>query len=166
MTDAVSNTVHLRPRRALTPAQELIWTSQRLEPSSPHQNMALITRFGSHIDPVRFMAAVDEVVAQSDALRTTIREVDGIPHPTVAAAPPAPCKLIRVEADRLEEWMQERIAVPFDLSRVAYDMVLIDLGEGKRRELGKPVQRRCRSVPRHRDRPAELQRGMERAERR
>ena len=76
--------VHLEPRKSLTPAQELIWTSQRLQPDSPHQNMALLTRFDDAVDPKRFCAAVDAVVAQSDALRTRIRAVDGVPHPVVA----------------------------------------------------------------------------------
>ena len=131
MTDAVSKTVHLQPRRSLTPAQELIWTSQRLEPGSPHQNMALITRFGAPIDPERFLAAVDSVLSQSDALRTTIREIDGVPHPFVSTDIPASCEVVRVDAEHLEEWMTERLSRTFDLARAAYDMVLIDLGNGE-----------------------------------
>ncbi len=130
MTDGNStlNSVHLQPRRSLTPAQELIWTSQRLQPDSPHQNMALITRFDGAIDPGRFLASVDAVVADSDALRTVIRELDGIPHPTVAAAPTSPCTVVRLQPHELEEWMQQRIATPIDLSVAAYESVLIDLG--------------------------------------
>ena len=129
MTETVSNAVHLQPRRSLTPAQQLIWTSQRLEPDSPHQNMALITRFGAPIDPERFLGAVDAVVANSDALRTTIREIDGIPHPSVSLEVPAPCSVVRVDEHQLEAWIADRISRTFDLSSALYDMVLIDLGE-------------------------------------
>ena len=129
MTETVSNAVHLQPRRSLTPAQQLIWTSQRLEPDSPHQNMALITRFGAPIDPERFLVAVDAVVANSDALRTTIREIDGVPHPSVSLEVPAPCSVVRVDEHQLEAWIADRISRTFDLSSALYDMVLIDLGE-------------------------------------
>ncbi len=91
--------------------------------------MALITRFGAPIDPARFMGAVDDVVAMSDALRTTIREIDGIPHPAIASAPPAPCKLVRLDPSDLDQWMHDRLSVTFDLSKAAYDSVLLDLGD-------------------------------------
>ncbi|MFT7473997.1 MAG: amino acid adenylation domain-containing protein [Verrucomicrobiales bacterium] len=127
----MSDSVHLRPLRSLTPAQELIWTSQRLQPDSPHQNMALLTTFGAPIDAARFLAAVDDVVATSDALRTTIREIDGIPHPVVSAEIPSPCKVVRVDRDQLDEWMQQRLAKPIDLTSSAYEAVLIDLGNSE-----------------------------------
>lgn len=125
----MSSSVHLHPRRSLSPAQELIWTSQRLEPESPHQNMALLTKFDAPIDPDRFIAAVDAVVGRSDALRTTVRDVDGVPHPTIAASAPVGCKLARVAPADLERWMDERISVPLDVSRSCYESVLVDLGE-------------------------------------
>ena len=129
MSETVPNAVHLQPRRSLTPAQKLIWTSQRLQPDAPHQNMALITHFGASIDPARFLESVDAVVAQSDALRTTIREIDGVAHPAVSSAPPAPCKLVRLDPADLATWMQDRLTVTFDLSKAAYDSVLIDFGD-------------------------------------
>ena len=128
MSDSASSVVQLQPRRNLTPAQELIWTSQRLEPDSPHQNMALLTRFAAPIDPARFLAAVDSVISDSDALRTTIREIDGIAHPSVAPEPPARCRLLRLAEYELESWAEARVRERFDLAVAAYDLVLIDLG--------------------------------------
>ena len=124
----MTNPVHLQPRRSLSPAQELIWTSQRLEPDSPHQNMALITHFDAPIDPGRFTAAVDAVIGQSDALRTTVRNLDGVPHPSVSASVPAPCTVTRVAPGELDAWMHERIRVPLDVSIASYESVLVDLG--------------------------------------
>lgn len=125
----MSNPVYLTPRRSLTPSQELIWTSQRLQPDSPHQNMALITRFGAPIDPERFRTAVDAVVERSDALRTIVREVDGVPHPAMSPTAPSPCALVEVAPEELDSWMRERIGVPIDVSNAAYESVLVDHGE-------------------------------------
>ena len=125
----MNNPVHLTPRRSLTPSQELIWTSQRLQPDSPHQNMALVTRFGAPIDPERFLSAVDSVANRSDALRTTVREVDGVPHPAVAASTPSPCALLRLEESEFDQWVQGRIRQPIDISSAAYESVLVDHGD-------------------------------------
>ena len=125
----MSSPVHLQPRTPLSPSQELIWTSQRLEPESPHQNMALITRFDEPIDEARFLRAVESVIEQSDALRTTFRAVDGVPHPTVNSAPPAPCTVEQVSSSDLDRWMSDRISTPLAVERAAYESVLIDLGD-------------------------------------
>ncbi len=127
----MSQSVLLRPRRALSPAQELIWTSQRLEPESPHQNMALLTRFDSPIDPDRFLNAVDAVVARSDALRTIITVIDGVPHPVLSQDPPVACKVARVDDADLDVWARNRISEPLDTSVSTYDAVLIDRGEDR-----------------------------------
>ena len=127
---STSSPVQLGPRNSLTPAQELIWTSQRLHPDSPHQNMALLTRFESAIDADRFCAAVDAVVSASDALRTRIRTVDGVPHPVVDVAPPAPCRHVRVDSADLDAWVDDRLHTPLDLSIAAYDSVLLELETG------------------------------------
>ena len=126
----MSQTVQLKPRRSLSPAQQLIWTSQRLEPDAPHQNMALVTRFTESIEPNRFLDAVDAVVARSDALCTIVKIIDGVPHPTRASSAPAPCKIDRVEPDDLDAWVDNRICSPLDLSEAAYESVLVDLGNG------------------------------------
>ncbi len=90
--------------------------------------MALLTRFGSPIDPAKFLTAVDTVVSQSDCLRTLVRDVDGVPHPTISAAPPAPCAVTRVDPNDLDAWVAERIAQPLDVAKSSYESVLIDLG--------------------------------------
>ena len=108
----MNSSVYLRPRNSLTPAQELIWTSQRLHPDAPHQNMALLTRFAAPIDPKRFLDAVDAVVGASDALRTRVWEVDGVPHPTVVADSPAPCLHIRLDEDAVDAVSYTHLTLP------------------------------------------------------
>lgn len=127
----MTNSVYLSPRRSLTPSQELIWTSQRLQPDSPHQNMALITRFDAPIDAGRFLHAVDVVASRSDALRTTVREVDGVPHPAIASATPSPCTVLRLDEARLDDWLADRIARPIDIATAAYESVLLDHGSDR-----------------------------------
>ena len=121
----MSSPVQLRPRRSLTSAQELIWTSQRLHRDAPHQNMGLLTRFSEAIDPERFLDAVDTVISASDALRTRVWEIDGVPHPTVVTDPPAPCRHIEVADHELDSWVAQQVSVPIDVAEAAYDSVLI-----------------------------------------
>ena len=123
--------VRLHPRRALTPAQELIWTAQRLHPEVPLSNMANLSTFEAPIEPGRFVEAVDRVVAGSDALRTTIVEIDGVPHPRTAPEPPSPTEVVAVPDDELDAWMQDRISRPLDVSDGVYDSALLDHGDGR-----------------------------------
>ena len=125
----MNQSVQIKPRRSLSPAQELIWMSQRLEPGSPHQNMALVTRFDQPIEPGKFLDAVDSVVAESDALRTMVMLVDGVPHRMIAPVPPAPCKIARVDPTDFDAWISARVQVPLDTSTAAYESVLVDLGD-------------------------------------
>ncbi|MGI9606484.1 MAG: amino acid adenylation domain-containing protein [Acidimicrobiales bacterium] len=125
----MSQSVRLEPRRSLTTSQELIWASQRLHPDAPLQNMANVSRISGSLDPQRFVRAVDEVVRGSDALRTVVREVDGVPHPAVLETPPMLTEVIALSEADLDSWMDERISVPLDLARTAYDSVLFNHGD-------------------------------------
>ena len=93
--------------------------------------MALLTRFGQPIDPERFLAAFVAVASRSDALRTTVRDVDGVPHPRVEAELPSHPRIARVRPEDLESWICERIAAPLDVSVAAFESVLLDLGGDK-----------------------------------
>ncbi len=90
--------------------------------------MALLTTFGAPIDADRFLEAVDAVVRTSDALRTTVREIDGVPHPILSAVPPSTTKVLRLDREDLDEWMHTRISRPIDLDKAAYESALIDHG--------------------------------------
>jgi len=127
----MSQSVQLHPRRSLSAAQELIWTSQRLHPGVPLANMANLSRFIGDIEPERFVAAVDEVVASSDALRMRIREVDGVPHPSVASGPTSTTEVLELGVEAIEDWVRDRIAVPLDPAVSVYDSVLLDHGSGR-----------------------------------
>lgn len=63
----------------LTRSQFLIWMGQQLHPDDPLYNMVLAFRFGGALDPYHFQQAFQALLNQSDALRTIIDEVNGIP---------------------------------------------------------------------------------------
>ncbi|NNF53741.1 MAG: amino acid adenylation domain-containing protein [Acidimicrobiales bacterium] len=121
----MSTPVHLTPNRQLTPAQELLWTSQRLHPDVPLANMATIATIEGIIDPDRFVAAVDQVIGGSDVLRLRISEINAVPYPTLVSEPPSQTLLIQLPAEELHEWMHLRISQPLDLGTSVYDSVLI-----------------------------------------
>ncbi|RZV47470.1 MAG: amino acid adenylation domain-containing protein [Acidimicrobiales bacterium] len=117
--------VRLRPRNELTASQQLIWTSQRLNPDVPLANMATVSRIDALLDPQRFVDAVNAVVAGSDALRLAVIEVDGAPHPSTHDAPTSATTVIEMAHEELDAWMADRIATPIDVGTSVYDSVLI-----------------------------------------
>jgi amino acid adenylation domain-containing protein len=77
----------LYARGNLTRGQLLIWLSQELRPQSPIYNIAVVHEFRADIDPDRFAAALAEVIADSDALRTRIVVDHGVPRQVVDERP-------------------------------------------------------------------------------
>ena len=127
----------VRGSLALTRSQELIWTGQKLHPDAPLYNMALAFRIEQAISPDRFRRAVDSVVRDSDALRTTITEDDlGTPRQRVLESCPVDLQLIDLskEADpqaSADTLLRERSARSFDLGSRLLDTALLQLGEAR-----------------------------------
>lgn len=67
----------------LTRSQFLIWMGQQLHPDDPLYNMVLTFNFGGELDPDHFRQAFQVLLNQSDALRTVIDEVNGVPFQRV-----------------------------------------------------------------------------------
>lgn len=88
--------------------------------------MATAHRLSGRIDPARLIAAFDEVVRRSDALRTLVDDRSGsepwarVPHESSASM-----TLIDLAAGDVDTWCAERIARPIDLASGAFDSVLI-----------------------------------------
>ncbi len=109
--------------------QRALWSSQRRQPGSPHQNMALLSHIEGTVDAQRLADAFHQVVAGSDVLRTTI--VD---------SPDGPAVRLRKQPDRTEltpldrpaalRWARERVQNPLDLRRAGYDSVIIEHPDG------------------------------------
>ncbi|MFE3826557.1 amino acid adenylation domain-containing protein [Streptomyces sp. NPDC059092] len=119
----------------LTAAQRGLWFAQKLDPENPSYNVAEFADVTGPMDPARLGAAVRQVVAETDALRLTFGERDGVPFQTVhpsggvdvaladlsAAEDPYGEALRRMRAD---------LAAPADLARgPLVRMALYRLGE-------------------------------------
>ena len=64
----------------LTASERLIWTGQRLDPASPLYNMALSIEIPAALDVPAFRRAFQQLVDETDALRTSFVEQEGQPR--------------------------------------------------------------------------------------
>ena len=118
----------------LTKLQMIYWVGQSLRPSSPLFNVVVTFRLNASIDEELFSEAFAMVVQQSDALRTVIREDDGVPQRVILSEPPKPLQLLNLSGEpdpevALQIWHEARQKQALDLSTCAYDVVLIKLSE-------------------------------------
>jgi hypothetical protein len=118
----------------LTRNQLLIWTGQKLRPDAPIYNVTYTFTIATEIDPERFQKAFQTLVNSTDALRTVIEEVNGVPQQrvlpnlsyTVEYLDFSQCSDHQV---RLQAWARERCQVSFDLAKRLFDSVLIKISD-------------------------------------
>jgi amino acid adenylation domain-containing protein len=68
----------------LSYAQQRLWFLDRLVPNSPFYNVPAATRLKMPLDPAVVRATLNEIVRRHEALRTSIREIDGSPVQVIA----------------------------------------------------------------------------------
>ncbi|SDD36683.1 non-ribosomal peptide synthetase [Actinokineospora iranica] len=71
-------------RLPLSAAQTGIWVSERLYPGTAQYNCGVFADLDGEIDAEVFAAAARTAVAEAEALRSTFREVDGVPVQEIA----------------------------------------------------------------------------------
>ncbi|MBM7055887.1 non-ribosomal peptide synthase/polyketide synthase [Streptomyces sp. RHZ10] len=102
----------------LSPAQRRLWFLNRFEGPSATYNLPLVLRLTGDLDRAALHAALGDVVARHESLRTVFPEVDGRPRQQVldagAARPALP--MTDVTADRLDAAIAEAAAEGFDLA--------------------------------------------------
>jgi amino acid adenylation domain-containing protein/non-ribosomal peptide synthase protein (TIGR01720 family) len=107
-----------RPRGAVVPmsfAQQRLWIVDRLDGGRPAYNVPLVVRLRGPLDRAALGAALSDVVARHESLRTVFLEVDGLPAQQVLDPAPVPLPVVDcVEAD-LPELVTERAHCSFDL---------------------------------------------------
>ncbi len=122
----------LYARTNLTKNQLLVWLGQQLQPDIPLYNVACTFEFSGKIDPVHFRKAFQTLVDSNDALRTVIEEIDGVPRQIVLDRFPyeMECLDFSAAADpaaALEDWVERRCRVLFDLRDRLFDSALIKI---------------------------------------
>ena len=109
----------VRPVRCpLSAAQRGLWFLHRLEGPSPTYNVPLVLRFAGTVDAPALDAALRDVVARHESLRTTFPEVDG--EPCQVVVDPATCGFALTVVDvgdrDLEELLRAAVRHRFDLA--------------------------------------------------
>ncbi|MFF1789686.1 non-ribosomal peptide synthase/polyketide synthase [Kitasatospora sp. NPDC058243] len=111
--------VRPRPERVpLSFAQRRLWFLHRMDGPSATYNMPLALSLTGELDRPALHAALADVVARHESLRTVFRETDGVPYQVVLSAAQAYPALPVVELDesRLAERLAETAQCGFDLA--------------------------------------------------
>ena len=114
--------VELRRGTPPTSMQRALLASQVRHPTSPLQNMALLSHIDGPIDPERLSSAFARVVHASDALRSTF---DRDATYVMLGDDPAPTTIETVARADSTAWAATRAATPIDLTQCAYDSVVL-----------------------------------------
>ncbi|ARP74327.1 non-ribosomal peptide synthetase [Streptomyces pluripotens] len=108
-----------RPERVpLSFGQRGLWFLNRLEGPSSTYNVPLVMRFSGPLDVPALRAALHDVVARHEGLRTLFREADGTPYQHIVPADEAVVDLITTDVDderHLEAALAEAAQYHFDL---------------------------------------------------
>uniref|UniRef100_UPI0039089B4F amino acid adenylation domain-containing protein n=1 Tax=Mycolicibacterium psychrotolerans TaxID=216929 RepID=UPI0039089B4F len=102
-------------------AQSRLWFLDQLYGPSPVYNMATALRLSGHLDADALCAALDDVVARHESLRTLFPDEGGVPFQQVVPLEHARSRWEVVDAtgwsaDRLKEVVEEATRHTFDLS--------------------------------------------------
>ncbi|MBW0274551.1 hypothetical protein ATM97_21450 [Nocardia sp. MH4] len=109
-----------RPRSdriPLSAAQRRMWFLNRYDPDSPAQNVPIAVEVDGEIDPVVLRAAVADVAARHESLRTVYPvAADGDPYQDVRADARVPVRVSAIEPDGIRAAVAGEIARGFDLT--------------------------------------------------
>ena len=102
-------------------AQSRLWFLDQLQGPSPVYNMAVALRLGGRLDAEALAAALADVVARHESLRTIFPDIDGVPLQLVVASERADFGWEVVDATgwaaaQLEEAIDAAARHPFDLA--------------------------------------------------
>ncbi|MGY4101878.1 amino acid adenylation domain-containing protein [Nocardia sp. R16R-3T] len=108
-----------RPRRVpLSFAQQRLWFLHQLEGPSATYNMPLVLRFPAEVDPEVLTAAIGDLLARHESLRTVLADSDGVATQQVldVDALTVPVSVADVDADAVDVAVAEAARYRFDLA--------------------------------------------------
>ncbi|SCL26474.1 amino acid adenylation domain-containing protein [Micromonospora inyonensis] len=113
-----SSTTVDEPVLPLSYAQRRLWFLHKLDGPSATYNVPLINRFSDRVDPDALRAAVADVVARHEVLRTLYVEIDGEPAQRVLSPSEVRIDIAHetVSADQVDARVAQVCARTFDLS--------------------------------------------------
>ncbi len=133
---AESESRPINERSDLTRLQFLYWVAQVMRPDAPFLNTVVVFSIAGAVDVDAFRLAFQELIDESDALRTTIVEMDGVPKRVVAESLPYALPLIDFSQEdsfqvAYDQWVQDKSLALFDLERCLFDSALVKLGDDR-----------------------------------
>ncbi len=100
------------------------WFAYRLDPNSTGDHIPLTARLTGPCDTAALTAAIGDMVGRHDSLRTTFREIDGLPHQVInapAAVPVTELQCPETDPAAVAAWTRARLdeqrGTAFDLER-------------------------------------------------
>ena len=117
----------------LTKSQLLIWTGQKINPSSPMYNMALAFELAGAIDVAKFQLAFQKMLASSDAMRTVFVEEEGKPRQKIYEEFSYEMMVedFSNKMHTLAEWLKKRSQVQFKINECLFDSILVKIADNR-----------------------------------
>ncbi|MRH87783.1 amino acid adenylation domain-containing protein [Nocardia sp. SYP-A9097] len=113
----------------LSLAQQRMWFLNRFEPDSAAYNIPVMLRLSGRLDTEALAAALADVVARHEVLRTMYPEDSGEPRQVVLDEPTVPVVPVRVPADSVPQVVGEFVRRGFDVTaQVPMRVGLFQLG--------------------------------------
>nr|WP_245553364.1 non-ribosomal peptide synthetase [Nocardia veterana] len=106
-----------RPQRIpLSPAQQRMWLSNRIDPGSAAYNVPFAVRLTGAVDTAALVRAFADVVDRHEVLRTIYPESDGGPSQVVTATAEPEFRIGTVTEDEAESVVAQLLSRPFDVT--------------------------------------------------
>ncbi|MEU1981377.1 amino acid adenylation domain-containing protein [Nocardia sp. NPDC019395] len=113
----------------LSLAQQRMWFLNRFEPESAAYNIPVMLRLTGKLNTGALRAALADVVARHEVLRTIYPETAGEPRQVILDEPPTPVRTLRVDAHSAPDLVGEFVHTGFDVTtEVPLRVGLFELG--------------------------------------
>ncbi|MEV4743490.1 non-ribosomal peptide synthase/polyketide synthase [Streptomyces sp. NPDC049555] len=121
-SDTVRTALAPRPRPAVLPlsfAQQRLWFLYKFEGPSSTYNMPLALRLTGQLDVRALEAAINDVIARHEPLRTVFPDTDGLPrqHVLTPQEPRLPLPVVPVQEEQVAEAVRDTVRYGFALDR-------------------------------------------------